>query len=145
MDWLMGLQDLRVREGVLRCTTTTNDPALQLPALKIRCGSYSKLVVEMRVSQLSQAQVFWTTASLPGASESASAHSTPVPADGRFHRLVFDLAGNEHWGGCLTGLRFATPPRSRALDRDSQDPLGVKIRLDSRPTRPGTAPPRRRR
>ena len=66
---------------------------------------YAKLVVELKVSQTSDAQVFWSTSSTPGMSESASLHAQ-APGDGRFHRLVFDLGGNEHWGGCLTGLRF---------------------------------------
>jgi len=102
---LMGVRDLHPKDAVLRFTTTTNDPAIQSPALKIRASRYSKLVVEMRASQASHAQVFWSTSSTPGMSESASLHAQ-VPADGQFHRLTFDLGGTEYWGGCLTGLRF---------------------------------------
>jgi hypothetical protein len=101
----MGIQGLRVEGGTLRFTTTTNDPALASPVLKLRASRYSKLVVEMRASQAGSAQVFWTTTSMPGVSEPASAHAQ-VPADGRFHRVVFDFGKNELWGGCLTGMRF---------------------------------------
>jgi hypothetical protein len=102
---LMGIRDLRLKDASLCFTTTTGDPAIHSPALKIRASRYAKLVVQMRVSQTSDAQVFWSTSATPGMSESASIHAQ-APADGRFHRLVFDLGGNEHWGGCLTGLRF---------------------------------------
>jgi len=102
---IMGISAPRTEGGVLRFTTATNDPALQSPALKVRASRYSRLVVEMRASQPGHAQVFWSTTSAPGASEAASAHAE-VPADGQFHRVVFHLCGNEHWGGCLTGLRF---------------------------------------
>jgi hypothetical protein len=102
---MMGVQDVRVEGGILRLTTITNDPALQSPALKVRANRYSQLVVEMRVSHASHAQVFWFTSSLPATSEAASAHAQ-VPADGQFHRVVFDVGRNETWGGCLTGFRF---------------------------------------
>jgi hypothetical protein len=103
---MMGLRDLRVAEdGILRFTTVTNDPAIQSPALKLRASRYSRLVVEMRASQPTQAQVFWADSSAPAMSEAASAHA-PVPADGRFHQVLFDLAANERWGGCLTGIRL---------------------------------------
>ena len=101
----MGVRDVAVTDGVLRFTTASNDPAIQSPALKVRAGRYSKLVVEMRASRPGPAQVFWATASTPGTSETASAHAR-VPADGQFHRVVFDLGANAHWGGCVTGLRF---------------------------------------
>ena len=115
---LMGVQDVRLKDASLCFTTTTNDPAIQSPALKVHASRYTKLVVEMRISQPSDAQVFWSTSSTPGMSESASVHAQ-APADGRFHRLRFDLGGNEHWGGCLTGLRF---------DPTSAEGVSVEIR-----------------
>jgi hypothetical protein len=27
-------------------------------------------------------------------------------AHGQFHRYAFEVAKNEHWSGCVTGLRF---------------------------------------
>ena len=101
----MGVRDLRVEDGILRFTTTNSDPALGSPVLKVRLSRFSKLMVEMRVSHPGLAQVFWTTSTQPATAEIASAHAS-VPADGRFHRVTFDPARNETWGGCLTGLRF---------------------------------------
>jgi len=74
--------------------------------------------VEMRISRTSDAQLFWSTSSAPGMSEAASLHAQ-APADGRFHRLVFELGRSEHWGGCLTGLRF---------DPTSSEGVSVEIR-----------------
>jgi len=59
----------------------------------------------MRVSQPSGAQLFWTNAMTPRASEGASAHAE-APADGQFHRLVFEVGQHETWGGCVTSFRF---------------------------------------
>ena len=47
-------------------------------------------------------RTFWTPINPV---QAASAHAE-VPADGRFHRVVFELGSNEHWSGCLTSLRF---------------------------------------
>jgi hypothetical protein len=101
----MGIEDLEEKGGVLRFRTTTGDPAVQSPALKVRASRYTKLVVEMRASRAGDAQVFWTTSSMPGMSETASVHAT-FPADGKFHPVVFDLAAHEHWGGCVTAMRL---------------------------------------
>jgi hypothetical protein len=115
---MMGVRDLGVKNGSLSFTTTTDDPAIQSPVLKLRAGRYAKLVVEMRISRTSDAQLFWSTSSAPGMSEAASLHAQ-APADGRFHRLVFELGRSEHWGGCLTGLRF---------DPTSSEGVSVEIR-----------------
>jgi len=101
----MGLADVAVTDGVLRATAATPDPAFSSPPLRIRAGKFSKVIVEMRVSQSGGAQLFFSTASEPRAGEAASARVTTT-ADGEFHRLTFDVGANEHWGGCLTGLRF---------------------------------------
>ncbi len=101
----MGVRDLRVEDGLLRFTTTTNDPAIQSPPLKVRASHFSKLVVEMRVSRPGGAQLFWSTASEPFMTEVASL-TLPAAADGQFHRYVFEVGKNGHWSGCVTGLRF---------------------------------------
>ena len=101
----MGLEDVAVTDGVLRATSSTPDPAFSAPPLKIRGSRFTKVVVEMRVSESGGAQLFWTTASEPRTSERASAHVTTT-ADGQFHRYAFDVGGSEYWGGCVTSLRF---------------------------------------
>jgi len=101
----MGLAEAKVTDGVLHAKSITPDPAFSAPPLKIRGSRFTKVVVEMRVSQSGGAQLFWTTAAEPGTSEAASAH-VQTTADGEFHRYAFDVGGKEHWGGCVTSLRF---------------------------------------
>jgi hypothetical protein len=101
----MGLDKLNVSKAGMSAVSTTGDPALSAPRLKIRASRYSRVVVEMRVSQAGDAQLFWTTASTPGASETASMHAAAV-ADGKFHRYAFEVGKSDLWGGCVTGLRF---------------------------------------
>jgi len=101
----MGLDKLEVTKAGLRATSSTGDPALSSPALRIRANAITKVVVEMRISRPGDAQLFWTTASEPGATEAASLHASTT-ADGQFHRYTFDVAKNEHWGGCVTSLRL---------------------------------------
>jgi hypothetical protein len=101
----MGLDQVSVSKAGMRAVSNTSDPAFSSPGLKIRARHYSRVVVEMRVSQSDDAQLFFTTISTPGASESASVHAKTV-ADGKYHRYVFEVGKNEYWGGCVTSLRF---------------------------------------
>ncbi|MEN6403000.1 MAG: LamG-like jellyroll fold domain-containing protein [Armatimonadia bacterium] len=101
----MGIRDLQVKDGVLRLVAATRDPALSSPALRVRGNRFSRVVVEMRVSQASGAQLFWTNTAEPRANERASIRLQTV-ADGQFHKLVYEVGKNETWGGCVTGFRF---------------------------------------
>jgi len=102
---LMGVDQAEVEDGAYRMVSTTRDPALSSPRLKVRGGRFTKVVVDMRVSHAGDAQLFWTTASWPRTEEQASAHVTTV-ADGQFHRYAFEVGASEYWGGCLTGMRL---------------------------------------
>ena len=102
---MMGLVNVEVKDGILRAVSNTNDPAFRSPALKVRAGHFSRVVVEMKVSQAGGAQLFWTTASAPGTSEAASTKVATV-ADGQFQPYTFEVGKNEYWGGCLTGMRL---------------------------------------
>jgi hypothetical protein len=102
---MMGAKDFGVAGSVLKFTAATRDPALSSPALRLRGSRFSRFVVEMRVSEPGGAQVFWTNAMTPQATEGASAHAT-APADGQFHRLVCEVGKHEAWGGCVTSFRF---------------------------------------
>jgi len=102
---MMNLPDAKIEGGVLRARAASDDPAFSIHGLRVRASRYRKVVVEMRVSQPGAAQLFWSTTSRPDMSESASLHLATA-ADGQFHRYAFEVATNEHWGGCVTGLRF---------------------------------------
>lgn len=102
---MMGAKDFSTEGGVIRLVSITNDPAIASPELKVRASRYSKFIVELRASRPSHVQVFWSTPAKPHMSGTASVSSN-VPADGQFHTVVLEVGKNEHWGGCLTGLRF---------------------------------------
>jgi len=90
---------------VLHARSTTPDPAFSAPPLKIRGNRFTKVVVDMRVSESGGAQLFWTTASDPRTSEASSSH-VQTTGDGQFHQYVFDVGTSSYWGGCVTSLRF---------------------------------------
>ncbi len=115
---IMGIADFQVADGVLRFRTDGNDPALVSPELKLRASRYRRLVIEMRTSRPSRAQVFWTTRTSPSPSQWASAHAA-VRADVGFQNVVFEMGGNPSWTGCITGLR---------LDPASEEGVEVEIR-----------------
>ncbi len=102
---MMGLSEVKLEEGVLRARASSDDPAFSLHGLRLRASRYTKVIVEMRVSQPSGAQLFWSTVSHPDMTEDGSL-TLPTTADGQFHRYAFDVAKNAHWSGCVTGLRF---------------------------------------
>jgi hypothetical protein len=115
----MGLDQVGVTTAGMRAVSNTPDPALSSPALKIRARLYSKVVLNMRVSEASDAQLFWSTISTPGANEAASLHAKTI-ADGQFHRYVFEVGKNEYWGGCVTGMRL-----------DPADRTGITVEIAS--------------
>jgi len=115
----MGLGEVTLKDGVWQSTSSTADPATTIGGLKIRGNRFSKVVVEMRVSQSGVAQLFWISASVPGATEGAAA-TVETTADGQFHRYTFEVGKNDRWGGCLTGFRL-----------DPAVASGVKIEIKS--------------
>ena len=90
---------------VLHATTTNRDQALSGPAIRLRASRYSKIVAEMQVSKPGEAQLFWGSSSQPSPSEATSV-TVPTIGDGQFHSYIFEVGKNEHWGGCVTSLRF---------------------------------------
>jgi hypothetical protein len=115
---MMNLADVKLEDGVLRARASSDDPAFSIHGLRVRASRHGKVVVEMRVSRPGGAQLFWSTVSEPQTSETASISLSTV-ADGQFHRYAFDVARNDHWGGCVTSLR---------LDPATQTGVVVEIR-----------------
>ena len=101
----MGTDQTGVKDGALRLLTISADPALSAPPLRGRAARFARVVVEMRVSQPGDVQLFWTTASYPHPEERMSLYAKTV-ADGQFHHYAFAVGATEFWGGCLTGMRF---------------------------------------
>jgi len=100
----MGLEGWKVDQTGMRMVSVTNDPAVWSPRLRVRGNKFTRVIVDMRVSEPGDAQLFWSTPLAP-TSEEASLHAKTI-ADGEFHRYAFDVGGSEYWGGCVTSLRF---------------------------------------
>lgn len=100
-----GLDHAAVKDGLWSAVSSTTDPIMTIGGLKLRGNRFSKVTIDLRVSQPSVAQLFWTTTATPGAQESASVQVKAL-ADGQFHRYTFEVGKNEYWGGCVTGFRF---------------------------------------
>ncbi len=116
---MMGLTETNLSGDTLQAVSSTDDPAWVLPETRLRAASYTRAIVQMRLSRSGTAQLFWTTTSEPATSESASV-TAPVEEDGRFHACSFPVGQNEHWAGCVTSLRF-----------DPTTASGVKIEIRS--------------
>lgn len=115
---MMGLAGAGMKGDILGAISNTGDPAWLLAETRIRASRYARVRVELRLSKPGAAQLFWTTASEPAASEVASV-TVPVPANGQFHTCSFEVAKNDHWSGCITSLRF---------DPVSESGVAVEIR-----------------
>jgi len=102
---MMGLAQAGVQGDTLRGVSNTSDPAWQLSEMRLRASRYRRWAVEMKLSRPGTAQLFWTTSSEPSTSEAAST-SVPFAGDGQFHTYLFEVGQNDHWGGCITSLRF---------------------------------------
>ena len=101
----MGIDRLEVKGGVLRLTSSSDDPALRSPSLRVRASRFTRVVVEMRADEPGSAQLFFTTAAQPQVSESASAH-VAIAAHGEFRPYAFEVGHNALWGGCVKSMRL---------------------------------------
>lgn len=115
---LMGLDNVELRDGILRGRSINRDPAFSSPPLRLRAYRYASVVAEMRVSRSGHAQLYWLTPERPWAADSASAQ-VATKADGQWHRYVFPVGSNEAWEGCIASLR---------LDPTTAEGVTVEIR-----------------
>lgn len=106
-DWMAwnDLDILRVQDGFLATTSTGNDPYMGTSiTLKIDSSEYSEIMIRMKVSKGSIAQVFWATETEP-ISESTSVRF-PIITDENFHDYNVTVSQNSKWKGTITSLRL---------------------------------------
>jgi hypothetical protein len=102
---IMGFDNIEVRNGALCATSTTRDPAFSSPAIELRAGRYTNVVVEMRVNRpAGAAQLFWSTATTTPTDNSSALVDTI--ADNQWHSYTFAVGQHANWGGCITSLRL---------------------------------------
>ncbi len=105
---LMGLANVKVQGGRLGGDTTSRDPALVSPPIRLNARDWPYLVIGMRITpppdEGDKCQVFWTTPTAP-TTEPASQRAE-LAADDRMHTYVLHLAANPRWRGPIVSLRF---------------------------------------
>ncbi|MCP4644076.1 MAG: hypothetical protein GY851_26775 [bacterium] len=104
----MAVTDLRHDDNALRCTTTSNDPALTVRTVGLRASEYRRLTVRMQltgaVTPGTHGQMFWTD--IKNKTNEAASVAFPLETDGKMHEYAVDLATKAKWRGDITSFRF---------------------------------------
>ncbi len=114
------VEQLTVAEGQLRGTITGVDPYLVRPMIRAAADTCPVLLVRMKVTAGTTAQVFWTTEASPAFDQAKSLHFR-LQADGRWHEYRLELGNHPQWKGQqITALRIdpggGTPSGQFAID-----------------------------
>ena len=119
----MNVESLRVKKGQLVFRTIARDPAIASAPLQLRASEFQKLRVRLRLTadapgaEPESGQLYWSTDRV---SESgATLVNFTIAADGQWHELELNLAGNPRWRGRITRLRF-----------DPCERPGVRVEID---------------
>jgi len=104
LGWAGNVPNLRVENGVLRCTTRGHDPILNSPRMFSKAARFPFIIFRLKTSRDMDCQLFWTMPGIP-ASEATSVHF-PVKGGDTFQDIKVRLADNPRWRGTVTSLRF---------------------------------------
>lgn len=110
-DWapVNDLAPFEVKGGILRTRSTGGDPYMHSPPIRVEATKLRKLVLRLRAQFPAGAhpvgQVFWVREDDPNWSESKSV-KFPIPTDGQWHELSFDLSQSPEWRGIVTQIRL---------------------------------------
>jgi hypothetical protein len=105
LDWWVGqMEDVRVEDGVLRARTTSGDPSLTGPMFEALAADYSKVVIRMRTSEGTEAQLFWQVGEADGMGEPRSIHFGVT--GGEMREYVLAVGESPHWRGIITRFRL---------------------------------------
>ncbi len=97
------------KDGAMRMTVTGFDPyAFSGPAY-IDTATHKKLGMRVRLSAGTEVGLFWRTTTSPGFGQDKQI-GVPVPADGQWHEIIFDLSGNKLWSGKVQQIRLDIEP-----------------------------------
>ncbi len=122
-EWsaLMGVSELVAQDGVLRFTTSSNDPAILNGALDLQASQYARLIIVMQTTgkpgERMTGQLFWSETGA-AITESTSIRF-PLFRDGAKHTYTLNLSAHPRWRGEITSLRF-----------DPCDKAGVAVAID---------------
>ncbi len=105
---MMGISDIRCKDGMITFRTTSPDPALIVSLQDIRASDFHTAEIRIRLSPVATSpaglQLFWSQ-NAAAISEAASV-GAPVPIDGQWHLLRLDLGSHPRWRGKITSFRL---------------------------------------
>lgn len=99
-----GFAALTYEGGVLRTTSTGDDPTLSALWVEIDAARFKTLEVKMKSDKPGSGQLFFT-GKQEGLTEEKSIRFPEIP-DGEFHVYTVDMTSNPSWQGTITALRF---------------------------------------
>ncbi len=103
---LNDVEDLGWKDGKLTGKITGPDPYVGRSLLRVTCMDWSKVSINMKVTQGDIAQFYWVTENSPEMNEHKVAVFRVQP-DGEFHTYTIDLSQHPLWSGqTLTGIRL---------------------------------------
>ncbi|MCC7493510.1 MAG: hypothetical protein IT204_14240 [Fimbriimonadaceae bacterium] len=107
--------------GLLRCTVTGSDAYCSTATAAFEARRYGYLVVRARQTSGNSLALFWGSHLTPGTAAGREL-SRPLPPDGQWHTLVFDLRQHPQWRGQINLLRLDPDPSDR--------PVGGVLEID---------------
>jgi hypothetical protein len=97
------------KDGALRLAVTGFDPYVFSGPASIDANTHKKLGLRVKLRAGSQVGLFWRTGASPGFGPDKEVH-VPVPGDGQWHEIVFDLSGQKLWSGKVQQIRLDIEP-----------------------------------
>ncbi len=120
--WRMGHAcALEAVDGVLRIMVTGTDPYAVSGRAAIDADKHETLRIRARMNHAGQVGLFWRSTVSPQWSAAKNV-TLPIPGDGRWDELAFDLTDRPGWGGRVLQVR---------LDPEPADlPPGTRLEVD---------------
>lgn len=117
------INDVRVEGGCLAGTSVMGDPYLVREAMWIAPNTVNVVVVRMRTTGGSSAQLFWVNSEQPDFSESMSKFF-PITSDGEYHTYIINVGTHETWKGkTITAIRI-DPTQEKGVDFEIDNIIG---------------------
>jgi len=107
--------------GALQILVTGFDPYLFSGPCEISAAQHKKLRLRVRATGGIQLGLYWRSTASPSIGEDKRL-GIPLPADGQWHELVFDLSGHPLWKGTIVQLRLDVEP--------ADTPAGTMVEVD---------------
>jgi len=98
-----------MRNGVLTISVTAQNPILAGPPyMMLDSQNVAAFMVRLRAKNGDAARLLWKRADFHGNWEAAPSISAPLPTDGAFHEIRFDVGRSPEWRGVI--FEFALAP-----------------------------------